>query len=283
MRVLIIGCGYVGTAAGLALVGHGHEVFGLRRTAASELAAAGIRPLLADITRMEELAKLPTPFDWIINTASAGGGGLEAYRHIYFEGTRNILHWLQSAPPSKYVYTSSTGVYAQDDGSWVDETSPTEPTAPTAQVLLETEQLLLQAWSTQGFPAIILRVAGIYGPSRTHRPKGPDERFMNMIHRDDVTGVILAALERGRLGQIYNAVDDEPVTQKIFSEWISAKTGTPMPNSAEPGVLRKRGPANKQISNEKLKRELGYRFKHPSFREGYASEIAALQQLGLPR
>ncbi len=249
MRALIIGCGYVGTTLGTRLTRQGMEVFGLRRSpdSANELQTYGIQPLVADITRPGDLALLPGPFDWVINTAAAGGGGTAAYQQVYLEGTRHILQWLQSNPPQKYVYTSSTGVYAQNDGSWVDETSVTEPDSPTARVLVETEKLLLNAFKTTGFPAIILRVAGIYGPGRGYffkqfinneaRLEGEGQRVMNMIHRADVAGAIVAALQNGKPGEIYNVVDDEPVTQKAFYEYLAATLKRPLPPASPPGPI----------------------------------------------
>src|SRR3954471_19705981 len=136
MRALIIGCGYVGLPLGAELARQGHEVFGLRRNASSrgELEAAGIKPLFADITRPEELKKLPRNFDWVVNCVASGGGGVEDYRRIYLEGTRNLVEWIAPGGTGtfRFVYTSSTSVYGQNDGSIVNETSPAEPDAETA-------------------------------------------------------------------------------------------------------------------------------------------------------
>jgi len=271
MRVLIVGCGYVGLPLGLELVGQGHEVFGLRRSRAreSELVAGGLKPLAADITRPEDLAKLPSPFDWVVNTVSSTKGGAEEYREVYLHGTRNLLEWLRAAPPKKFVYTSSTSVYGQNDGSRVKETSPTERASVTSRLLVEAEKLLLEAVQTQRFPAVILRVAGIYGPGRGHlflqylrqeaKIAGQGERLINMVHRDDLVGAIVAALKQGRPGEIYNVVDDEPVAQLHFFRWLSETLGKEMPGFAAETEKadRKRGRTNKRVSNRKLKRELG--------------------------
>src|ERR1017187_1050569 len=124
MRVLIVGCGYVGLLLGKELVRQGHEVFGLRRSvlAEAELQAAGIVPLHADITQPATLVKLPRDFDWVVNCAASGGGGADDYRKIYLDGNRNLVAWLAAAPLKKLVFTSSTSVYAQNDGSLVTET-----------------------------------------------------------------------------------------------------------------------------------------------------------------
>jgi len=287
MRVLIVGCGYVGLPLGAELVRLGHQVFGLRRSAAEELRAAGITPLRADITQLESLEKLTPNFDWVVNCAASGGGSGDEYRQLYLEGNRNLLTWLAKSPPRKFVYTSSTSVYAQNDGSEVTEQSPTQPAAATAQVLVETEKLLLAA-ARNGFPALVLRVAGIYGPGRGYafkqflsgeaRIEGEGARFMNMVHLHDLIGIIIAALEHGRCGEVYNAADNEPVTQLDFYKWLAEELHRPMPSrvAASEEAWRKRGVTNKRVSNAKLRAELGYQFKFPDFRAGYAAEIARL-------
>src|SRR5580692_3383968 len=106
MRVLIVGCGYVGLPLGAELARQGHEVFGLRRSAGghAEAKAAGITPLTGDITKPAELAKLPGAYDWVVNCAASGGGGADEYRSLYLQGTRNLIEWLLPAPPKKFVY-----------------------------------------------------------------------------------------------------------------------------------------------------------------------------------
>ena len=289
MRVLIIGCGYAGLPLGAELVRQGHEVFGLRRTAPEELRAAGIEPLTADISRPDTLAKLPHDFDWVVNCAASGGGSADDYRTLYLEGNRNVVAWLAGLPPRKFVYTSSTSVYAQNDGSIVTEQSPAQPEAATARVLVETEALLLAA-ARNGFPAVVLRVAGIYGPGRGYAFRqflsgeasldGDGQRYLNMVHRDDLTGAIIAALERGTPGEIYNVADNEPVTQLEFFEWLAARLKRPLPprNPANEDSARKRGVTNKRVSNARLRTELKYAFQFPNFRAGYAAEISRLSQ-----
>ncbi|MFZ0827100.1 MAG: SDR family oxidoreductase [Verrucomicrobiia bacterium] len=293
MRVLIAGCGYVGLPLGQELIQQGHEVFGLRRsaTAENELKAAGLQPLFGDVTQPETLARLPREFDWVVNCVAAGGDA-ENYRLVYLQGTRNLIEWLAPHPPKKFVYTSSTSVYGQIDGSPVKESSPTEPIAETAKILVETESVLLAAVREKKFPAIILRVAGIYGPDRGHgfrqflkneaRIEGDGSRVMNMIHRDDLINCIIAALKSGRAGEIYNAVDDEPVSQVNFFQWLAGTVGKyPPPSEPEnPAENRKRGVTNKRVSSRKLKMELGCQFKYPNFRKGYSAEILRLERAG---
>jgi nucleoside-diphosphate-sugar epimerase len=319
MRVLIVGCGYVGLPLGAELVRRGHEVFGVRRplrpstklrrsqtkpSVSAEMMAAvreksqeierkhwqGVTPIHADITRREDLEKFPGPFDWVINTISSSKGGVEEYRAVYLEGTRHLLGWFSRHPPRQYVYTSSTSVYAQTDGAWVTEESAAEGASETGRVLVETEQLLLDAARQRNFPAVILRVAGIYGPERGHlfqqyikgeaRLAGDGSRLINMVHRDDVVRAIIAALERGRASEIYNVTDDEPVTQREFFDWLSGELHMPFPPSEPENTARKRGLTNKRVSNRKLRLELQCELKYPDFRQGYAAEIARLRAAG---
>jgi nucleoside-diphosphate-sugar epimerase len=230
---------------------------------------------------------LPREWDWVVNCVASSGGGADEYRRVYLEGTRNLIEWLSPEPPRRFVYTSSTSVYGQNDGSVIDEASPTEPLAETSRVLVETEQMLLAAARTKNFPVIILRVAGIYGPERGHwfkqflrgeaRLEGNGGRILNIIHRDDVVGCIIAALKNGKPGEIYNAADDEPVSQLDFFSWLAGALGKPLPPSVpESPEARKRGATNKRVSNQKLKAELGYTFLYSTFREGYAAEIKRL-------
>src|SRR2546426_118828 len=131
-----------------------------------------------------------------------------------------------------------------------------------------------------------VRLAAIYGPERGYwfkqylkneaKIEGKGDRFLNLIHRDDLVGTIIAALKNGHPGQIYNAVDDEPVTQLAFYQWLSSTLGKKPPpfatEDADSG--RKRGRTNKQVSNRRLKIELGYQFKYATFRQGYAAGIS---------
>jgi nucleoside-diphosphate-sugar epimerase len=295
MRVLIVGCGYVGLPLGAELARQGHEVSGVTRSEQNHAAlqSRSIQPLCADITRRTDLHKLPLPFDWVVNTTSSSKGGLEEYKQVYLEGNRHLFDWLAAAPPKKFVYTSSTSVYGQTDGSQVKESSPTEPAGETGRVLVEAEKLLLDAVREKKFPAVILRVAGIYGPDRGRLFQqylkdeavipGRGEGLLNMIHRDDVVQCVIAALKNGRPGEIYNASDDEPVPQIHFFRWLSETLGKNMPpfGDAAPAPGRKRPVTHKKVLNRKLKAELGYQFKYPTFRQGYSAEIKRLQDAGL--
>lgn len=289
MRVLIVGCGYAGLPLGAELVRQGHEVFGIRRGAFArdEIAATGIHPVIADITKLASLRGKVDGFDWIVNAVSSSKGGLDEYRAVYREGTRNLLSLLQEKSPAKYIHVSSTSVYGQQDGSIVTEASATEPESATSKVLVETEQLLLQEFVANGFPAIIARLSGIYGPGRGFLFQqflkgeatldGGGQRHLNMVHLEDVVGALASLLLCGEAGQIYNLTDDEPVTQLEFFQWLANRLQRPLPPvSDEPRLSRKRGVTNKQVSNAKFKGQSGYEFRYPTFREGFEAEIKRL-------
>src|SRR5262245_40546619 len=167
MHVLVVGCGYVGLSLGARLASEGHEVTGIRRSPDSDtkLRKAGIRPRILDITRENAFSDLAPDYEWIVNCVSSSRGDAEDYRSTYLQGTQRMIKWLKNSPVQKLLYTSSTSVYGQTDGSIVTEASPTEPAVETARILVETEKILLKAFRQVQFPAIILRLAGIYGPN----------------------------------------------------------------------------------------------------------------------
>jgi nucleoside-diphosphate-sugar epimerase len=139
---------------------------------------------------------------------------------------------------------------------------------------------------------VIQRLAAIYGPGRGYwfkqylkdeaQIEGAGARILNMIHRDDAARAIIAALKSGRPGEVYNVVDDEPVTQLHFFQWLSGPLGKELPPSVpeDPETVRKRGVTNKKVSNRRLKMELGCQFKYPTFRQGYTAEILRLDRAG---
>jgi nucleoside-diphosphate-sugar epimerase len=233
---------------------------------------------------------LPGEFDWVVNVVSSDKGGAAEYRQVYLEGNRNLVEWARKHPVKKIVFTSSTSVYAQNDGLAVKESSPTEPQTETSQILVQAEKVLLEP--APAIPSIVLRVAGIYGPERGHLFKqylkneakipGSGARIINMIHRDDVVAAIIAALKNGRAGEIYNVVDDEPVSLLHFYRWLSETLGKWMPPMVpeEEAPERKRALTSKKVQNRKMKIELGVQLKYPTFRQGYTDEIRRLEAVG---
>lgn len=280
-QMLIAGCGYVGTALGVRLAAAGHEVWGLRRSAIG--LPAEIRYLAADLTDPQTLRDLPPGLEWVFYTAAADGADEEAYRAVYVDALRHLLQALQrqGQAPRRVFYTSSTAVYAQADGEWVDETSPTAPTHFTGKCLLEGERLLLEG----PFPATVLRLGGIYGPGRTSLIErirqgrafcsaGPP-RYTNRIHRDDCAGALHHLMTLAEPDGLYIGVDHEPADQCDVLRWLAAQVGAPPPRlEAGADAGRRRQHTNKRCRNAKLVAS-GYSFQYPTFREGYTALLAA--------
>jgi nucleoside-diphosphate-sugar epimerase len=274
-RVLIAGCGYVGTATADLFHAADWEVEGWTHSAESAalLVSKPFAVRAVDITDGGAVQAAVSAFDLVIHCASSGGGGAESYRRLYFEGARNLLTALH---PRRFLYTSSTSVYAQSGGEWVDEESPAESHHETGRILREAEEVVRQNGGT------IARLAGIYGPGRSAllrkflsgeaRIEGDGGRFFNQAHRDDIaTALFHLANLPNELG-IVNVTDNQPLTQRECYEWLATKLQRPLPPTVAPGGERKRGASNKRVSNKQL-RALGWAPKFPSFQAGMEQSV----------
>jgi len=281
MRTLIIGCGYIGLRLAKILIEKGNDVVGTRRSAEGLLVleANKIKALQVDITEPEQLNSLQQDFDCVVNCAAAPHSTVAHYTSVYYQGTANVLNWLRHHKVKKYLYTSSTAVYGQNDGSIVTEEISAFSNTDTGKVLIATEEFIMKMHRAYSIPAVILRVAGTYDEERGYYFKqfvngqsvmhGDGSRFLNMVHSEDVVGAIVSALEKGEVGDVYNVVDDEPVREIDFLRWLSEQMKKPMPPVVEHKETGSRQITNKRVSNAKLKEKLGYKFKYPTFREGY--------------
>jgi nucleoside-diphosphate-sugar epimerase len=281
--ILIAGCGDVGTRLGLALAADGDDVRGLRRNpSALPPPIAGVR---GDLATGAGLRAAADGVDVLVYAAAADGFTDDAYRAAYVDGLQRVLDALASAPLERVVFTSSTAVYGQSDGAWVDEESVTEPQGFSGRRLLEAERLLLGC----GRPAAVLRLAGIYGPGRTRLidevrggaatvPDGSEPLWTNRIHADDCAGALrhLLRLPADEMRGVWLGVDDEPCDRAVVLDWLAERLGVARPRRVPVGDAPARiRPGNKRCSNAKLRRA-GYAFRFPTFREGYADVIARL-------
>ncbi len=274
-RVLIAGCGYVGCALGVRLSASGHRVWGLRRTV--EALPQCIAAVQADLADLSTLDALPRSLDTVVYCPAAGRRDDEAYRRTYVEGIRHLLAAIGRGNewPGRLIYVSSTAVYGQSRGEWVDEDSPTAPVQFGGRRLLEGERFVAE----HPVSSTILRLGGIYGPQRARLVDavgrqdpiavGVHPSYSNRIHLDDCVGILehLMTVEGGR--PVYLGVDHEPATIREIVGWIAARLHVPHPpeDSAPRG---QRG--NKRCRNARIV-DSGYRFRFPSFREGFSALI----------
>ena len=262
-RILIAGCGYVGEAAANCFRQAGWEVEGWTESAESA-AKLSNRPYpvhAVDVTKAEPSGN----FDVVIYCVSSRGGDETHYRRLYFEGAKNLLRVF---PMATLLFTSSTSVYAQTDGSVVDEASPAEPRHAKGQILRETEELMLAAGG------IVARLGGIHGPGRSFfltrflegvLPDQPD-RLINQVHRDDIlSALVLLADRRAECrAEIFNVVGDAPIKASDAYAWLGSRLKKSLPTTTGAERPSKRGPSNKHVSNRKL-RALGWELRYPTF------------------
>lgn len=275
-RVLIAGAGDIGLRLGQRLVQAGHEVYALRRNTSGLVPE--LQPIAADLSDPATLARVPSDLTHIAYTAAADESTEAAYQRAYVTGLANVLSLpaVGSTGFSRLVFISSTAVYAQTDGSWVDEQSETAPRHFAGQKTLQAEQLLMGSTIS----ACALRCGGIYGPGRTrlidqvragqasYDPVAT--QYTNRIHTDDVVGALYWLLFSEQAPPIVNGVDEEPAPRAEVLRWLAARLGAPPPTPQIPvSTTRRSSPGSKRVSGDLL-RSLGYGFVYPSYREGYA-------------
>jgi nucleoside-diphosphate-sugar epimerase len=264
-KLLLIGHGYLGQAITRVFRENGWDV-----TAVS--LSGGNETLAGDVGNPDDVAKLPEA-DFIVHCAASGRGGAMAYLQVYVNGCRNLTEKFPGVP---LLFTSSTSVYAQTDGSVVTEESPAIPERETGRLLLEAENI------TTAAGGIVARLAGIYGPGRSVILKKflsaeavieeDGRRFLNQIHRDDAARAVLH-LATTRATGVFNVSDSTPLTQLGCYQALSEIFARPLPPSGPRDLNRKRGWTHKQVSNTKL-RASGWQPEFPSFLDA-ARQIAA--------
>jgi nucleoside-diphosphate-sugar epimerase len=267
MHLLLIGNGYLGQAITREFRENGGSV----STVTLSGEDGSIR---CDIGQADEVKRLPRA-DFIVHCAASGRGGAAAYQHVYVAGCQNLC---AAFPGTPLLFTSSTSVYAQIDGSVVTETSPAIPDRETGSLLLEAERITLASGG------MVTRLAGIYGPGRSMILKKllcgeavieeDGRRLINQIHRDDAARAIyhLANSEPLPRGEIFNLCDSEALAQGALFKELSRQFSLPVPSSGPRDLDRKRGWTHKQVSNQKL-RNHGWTPRFPSFLQA-AEEVA---------
>jgi nucleoside-diphosphate-sugar epimerase len=287
VSVLIIGCGYLGLRAAKAWLAARRKVYALTRNRADELRANGVEPIIGDVLNPESLTGLPQT-DTVLYAVGMDRSAGKPMREVYVTGLGNVLAALvnpgsdagggvnnpavhTAGSPARFIYISSTSVYGQTDGGWVDESSPTEPLEESGRVVLDAERTLRP-------DAVILRFAGIYGSGRVLRKAsllkgepvpGDGERFVNLIHVDDGVRAVLAAEANAVLGETYLIADDAPPTRRELFTKTAELIGAPVPTFEGGGGVE----ANRRVSNAKAKQRLGFQPQYPSIETGLPASL----------
>ncbi|VXC46892.1 Nucleoside-diphosphate-sugar epimerase [Arthrobacter sp. 9AX] len=279
MTILLAGCGDLGTEAGLRFAAQGHRVVGWRRSPAKLPAA--IEGVAADLGA-PNLPSIPADTTAVVIAVAADSPTEDAYRAAYVRGVTNVLDALErdGVTPGRVLFVSSTAVYGDAGGGWVDERTPPAPGGFSGRILVEAEELLRARLAGTRAAGVALRLGGIYGPGRTRLidqvrtgsaivPEVP--RYTNRIHRDDAAAAIVhLATMRAEPAPVYVGVDDDPADLGAVLRFLAAEQGLGEPPVGDAGPARG---GNKRCSN-RLLRGTGFGFAFPSFREGYRHILA---------
>ncbi len=262
-HLLLVGYGYLGTA----VVGRFRDA-GWRVTPVSLHGGDGV--LACDVADAAAVAALPAA-DAIVHCAASGRGGAEAYQRVYVDGCKNLTSAFPGVPR---LFTSSTSVYGQTDGSTVTEASQAVPDRETGKLLLTAEKVIIEAGG------VVARLSGIYGPDRSVILRKflageavieeDGRRLLNQIHRDDAAAAIYHLLTSGAEPGIYNVSDSEPLAQRECYEAMARIFLLPVPPSGPRDLNRKRGWTHKRVSNAKL-RETGWAPMFPCYLDAIGS------------
>ena len=302
MKSLIVGCGYLGRRVADRLLAAGEQVFATTRSAerASEWAALGLRPIVADVTRPENWGDWPTSERvlFAIGYDRSSGGTVE---QVYVDGLRAVLTRLLRCAEGRslsLIHASSTGVYGQTDGLWVDETSLTEPRSGSGRALLEAERVAAEFARREGWSVTSLRFAGLYGQDRLIRRSalergepipGDPERWLNLIHIDDAVSAVLQAWRTSDApgsARVLNIVDDQPIPRRMYYQTVCDLLGRPLPPFEPPrpaesdDARSRREEGNKRVSNRLAKEVLGFTPIYPSIATGVAASLAVERGTG---
>lgn len=281
---LVIGCGYLGERVARRWLAEGSVVHCVIRSLdrARRLESLGFAPFVGDVTRPETLAALPAADTLLYAVGYQPGSGVSRHA-VYVDGLRAVLDRLD-ANSSRIVLASSTGVYGESGGAWVDEESPCRPGREAGQVLLAAEETL--RGHRLGSAGIILRFAGLYGPGRI--PKLADLKagrpiavsshgMLNLVHIDDAAAAVVAAAQAAP-PRTYLIADGRPVLRREFYRYVAELLHTAEPQFVEPSpdeAARQRGGGDKRVSNRRMIEELGVVLEYPTYREGLQASLAS--------
>lgn len=285
MRLLVVGCGYLGERVAREYVRRGDDVFAMTRSAARapDLEAIGVRPVIGDVLGPE--LELPA-VDRVLYAVGFDRNAGPSKRSVYVDGLRNVLDRLPTGV-ARVVYIGSTSVYGNDDGGWVDESTPAEPITEAGRICLDAERVLT-AWSDRsGVSTVVLRCSGLYGPGRIIRrdliakgepiPGDPD-RHLSLIHVDDAARAAAVALDAAAPGPLYLASDDRPVPRREYYRVVAAALDAPPPSFIPPAPgspEAARDVVDRKVCNSRMKAELGVSLRYPDIETGVPAALHA--------
>ena len=272
MRRLVVGCGYLGERVAQFWRDAGDVVYATTRGHRAEaLSRAGLRPIVLDVTQGSGLGALPE-VDTVVFAVGRARRSDAGMFDIHVEGLRAVLDALPGST-GRVIYASSTGVYAQNAGEWVDETSVCEPVREGGKACLSGERLLFA--HARGHDARVLRLAGLYGPGRLPRSAdltagrpiaGSPDAYLNLIHVEDAAHAVVAAAALGPdTGRTYVVSDGNPPRRAEYLRLLATRLG------AAPPVFAGGSGLGKRVRNDRAVRQLGVRLQYPSYREGLAA------------
>ncbi|PHS72895.1 MAG: NAD(P)-dependent oxidoreductase [Cycloclasticus sp.] len=275
-NILIIGCGDIGSALATQLNDDGHQVTGLRRSPQAD--TVGITFIQADIAKVSEVDAIDLNFEQIIYILSPDASDLSAYEAVFNIGVKNLLNTLekQQAGPA-ITFVSSTRVYGQHQGEWLDETSPTKPTDERGQILLAAEQQFL-AFNNA---TTIVRFSGIYGRSNyfINQVKAGKEvqkeppYYTNRVHKEDCVGALAFLINKKSTGvklkSTYLVSDCDPASKWNVACYLADGLSIERPPALR---LDKQADCNKRLDNRRLIKE-GFEFKYKTYKEGFKEAL----------
>jgi nucleoside-diphosphate-sugar epimerase len=286
--IVILGCGYIGRRLARHYLTQGRPVIGVVRSqgSATALSAEGVPALALDLGHElvpHALAALPMNGARVFHLAPPPESGTRD------TNTRRLVAaFTRGGAPARLVYISTTGVYGDCGGDWVDEDRPAQPEADRALRRWDAEQTLQGLRASAAMTLVILRVAGIYGPGRLplERIRGglplvrPEEApWSNRIHADDLVSACVAAMDYGPDGAIYNACDGNPSTMTDYFFQVADAAGLPRPPVVTLGEAEGQLSAgmlsymreSRRLSNRRLVNELGVKLRYPTLAQGLPS------------
>jgi len=274
-RILLAGCGDLGLRVARLLRARGHEVHALRRHPPAA-GSDGVRWLAGDLARPPSLRGLPTGVTRLVYLPAPSARDEATYRAVFVDGLRHLLGRLDTAALRRVLLVSSSAVYGEHGGAWVDEATPAAPLGFNGRVLLEAEHWL----AGQALPATVLRLAGLYGPGRlalvgrlrsgAARVPRREVHWANRMHVDDAAAAIVHLLSRDDAHGLYLGVDDTPLPLHELYDHLAGLLGVPPPQDGPAPA----GIGSKRLCNARL-RASGFVPRWPDARDGYAALLQA--------